>query len=81
MILMREADMGILINTNFEMIDQKSVVYVKDVRYIVDAMQYSRNMVENIRKYIQFQLIVGVNLTIFILIGSFLYSTPPLSPS
>ena len=52
MILMREADMGIMVNTRFEMIDQKSVVFVEDVKYIIDAMQYSRNMFENIRKYI-----------------------------
>lgn len=44
--------MGIMVNTRFEMIDQKSVVFVEDVKYIIDAMQYSRNMFENIRKYI-----------------------------
>lgn len=78
---MREAKVGVFVIEHYQMIDQQSIIYIKDYNYIVDALLYSRNLFENIKKYLQFQLTVGINLTLFILLGTIIYCTPPLSPS
>ena len=43
-------------------------------------MQYGRNIFENIRKFVQYQLACAINLVIFVSLGSFIHSDSPMSP-
>ena len=78
---MGEADVGISINSAYAMLRLSSNLLLKDITYVVDAMQFGRNIHDNMRKFLVYQLTTGVNLTFYILIGTMLYIRSPISPS
>lgn len=53
----------------------------KDVMLITDSIMLGRTIIENIRKFLQYQLTVAVNLFLYIIIGSSLTNEVPVPPS
>ena len=53
----------------------------KNINLIFDALKLSRNIFENLRKFIQFQMCVSFNLIIYIVVGRMLFFDWPVEPS
>jgi Ca2+ transporting ATPase len=63
-----------------DIVKKTSAILVKDFTMYIDSMQYGRNIFENLRKFVQFQLACTVNLVIFVSLGSFIHKDSPMSP-
>lgn len=78
---MGEADVGISVDSDYAMLQLNSEIVLKDFTYMVDAMQFGRNIHVNMRSFLVYQLSSGVNLIFYVLLGTILYSGSPISPS
>ena len=76
-----DVDLVISINSWNDIIRKSSHIILERMALVVDALEYSRHMYENMRRYLQYQLTVGVNLTLFMVLGGFFYKELPLAPS
>ena len=52
-----------------------------DVALIYQSIQLSRSIYENVRKFIQYQLTVSINLFLYVFIGTMLYEDYPMIAS
>ena len=63
-----------------DIVRKTSDIVLKDYSLIIDCMQYGRNIFENIRKFVQYQMACALNLVIFVALGSFIHKDSPMSP-
>jgi magnesium-transporting ATPase (P-type) len=63
-----------------DIVRKTSDIVLNDYSLIIDCMQYGRNIFENIRKFVQYQLACAINLVIFVSLGSFIHADSPMSP-
>lgn len=52
-----------------------------DFQLILEAIKFGRNIYENIRKFLQYQLNISINLALYISVGSILYRDWPIQPA
>lgn len=52
----------------------------RDAMIIYESLKFGRTIYENIRKFIQYQLTVAINLVLVIIIGTALYGEVPFQP-
>jgi Ca2+-transporting ATPase len=53
----------------------------KDVMLIYESIKLGRTIYQNIRKFIQYQLTIALNLLIFIFVGELVIGKSPFPPS
>jgi len=53
----------------------------RDVMLIYHSMKFGRNIFSNIRKFVQYQMSVAINLSLYMFIGTMLFKDPPIQPS
>lgn len=64
-----------------DMAKKKSdLILESDFRLILDTIKFGRNVYENIRKFLQYQAGLSINIVLYILIGSVLYKDFPIQP-
>jgi len=78
---MAEADIGIAISDKNDMLKKASSVTLKNISYIVECMQFGRKISNNVRKFMLYQAIIAINLTIYMTIGFVRYLESPIAPS
>lgn len=78
-----ELDLLVLIQSRHlnDITRKQSHIILTKFQLIVGAMELSRNIYENMRRYIQYQLTIGVNLSFYIVLGNLFYNEIPLAPS
>lgn len=79
--MMDQANIGVSIDPKLDMVRKSSQIQVKNITYLIEAMQYGRCITINIRKFMLYQSTIALNLAIFIGIGCFRFKEPPISPS
>lgn len=67
-------------NNTSDIVKKTSDIVVGDFSLVIDCIQYGRNIFENIRKFVQYQLACALNLVIFVALGSFIHKDSPMSP-
>lgn len=77
---MRESDVGLtMLNSGSDVAKNiGDLILGGDFRILLDTMKLGRNIFENVRKFIQFQVIVSINLILYITIGALLYTDWPI---
>ena len=59
---------------------ESDIILGKDIRYIEQAIVQGRCFFENIRKFVQYQLIGSINVMLYSLIGALLFEEWPMQP-
>lgn len=56
-------------------------MFLDNTSYLVEAMQFGRNIIFNIRRFSVYQTTIAINLALFIGIGQMRFLETPISPS
>ena len=77
---MVEANVGLTMqNCGTDVAKKRSdIILDKDFSLILEAIKFGRNIYENMRKFLQYQATVSINLTLYVVIGAFLYKDWPI---
>jgi len=80
---MTEASVAMTMNrTGCDVAKSFSDIVVGDnFKIFIECFKFGRNILENIRKYLQFQLSVAINLLAYITIGAIAFGDWPIQPS
>lgn len=78
-----ESDVGLTMSNHSQEYCKRicDIAFERDVMLIYESIQLGRTIYENIRKFIQYQLVVAINLCIYIILGSLLLTTSPVPPT
>ena len=60
--------------------EKSDIIIGPNLQILLACVHLGRNIIQNIRKYVQYQLTVGLNLCFYVVIGSFLYRDFPIQP-
>lgn len=80
--VLREADVGVKMgaDSSFSAIDASNIVlHEGGMENLMNAILYGRNMIVNVRKFIEFELTCNMSIIIIILITSSLNKESPFS--
>lgn len=66
---MEEANVSICLQRDRDIIKKASEVQIDHLSFLKDAMRFGRNFFENTRKFVQYQFIVAINLSLYVFIS------------
>lgn len=79
---MQDADVSMTLHTGMDAVKLNSdFILGTNFNLVFDALKLSRNIYENIRKFMQFQICVSVNLITLVTAGRVLFYDWPVEPS
>lgn len=78
-----ESDVGLMMSNHGSEYCRRicDIAFERDVMLIYESIQLGRTIYENIRKFIQYQLTVAINLCIYIFLGCVFLSSSPVPPT